>query len=82
MPPGRKPGALSQRDVREPYLAVYHELSERLTATTNYLAAGLRLSKIEAAPTVMLRRHTEILEKAANWRSRLQRSGLPARGHS
>jgi len=64
MPPGRKPGALPQRDVREPYLAVYHELSERLTATTNYLAAGLRLSKIEAAPTVMLRRHTEILEKA------------------
>jgi hypothetical protein len=41
-----------------------HELSERLTATTNYLAAGLRLSEIESAPAVMLLRRTEILEKA------------------
>ena len=80
MLPGQKPGSLPQRDQRETYLAPLHEFSGRLTATTNYLAAGLRLSKIESAPAVMLRRHTEILEKAANGRSRLQRSGLPAEG--
>jgi hypothetical protein len=41
-----------------------YELSERLTATTNYLAAGLRLSEIEAAPAAVAPIHAEILEKA------------------
>jgi hypothetical protein len=53
-----------QRELSEAYLAALHELRERLTATTNYLAAGLRLSEIESAPAVMQLRHTEILEKA------------------
>jgi hypothetical protein len=50
--------------LREAYLAALHELSERLTATTNYLAAGLRLSEIEPVPAVVPLRHAEILEKA------------------
>jgi hypothetical protein len=53
-----------QRDLYEAHLAVCHELSERLTAITNYLAAALRLSKIELRPAAVPLRHDEILEKA------------------
>jgi hypothetical protein len=61
---GQKPGSLPQRELCEAHLAALHELSERLTATTNYLAAGLRLSEMESALAVRPLRHTEILEKA------------------
>jgi len=53
MPPGQKPGFLAQRDLREPYLAVFHELRERLTAVTKYLASALQRSEIESIPAVM-----------------------------
>lgn len=69
-PPGQKPGSLPQRDLYEAYLAVCKELSERLTAVTNYLAAALRLSEIESAPATMPPRHTKILEKALGQVSR------------
>jgi C4-dicarboxylate-specific signal transduction histidine kinase len=65
MPPGQKPGFLAQRDLREPYLAVYHELSERLTAITNYLASALQRSEIESGPEPMPPGQPEILEKAS-----------------
>jgi hypothetical protein len=41
-----------------------HELTERLTAITNYLAAALRLSQADATAAGISLRHTEILEKA------------------
>jgi len=63
-PSGQLPRSLPQRELCEAYLAALHELSERLTATTNYLAAGLRLSEIESAAAALPLRHTEILEKA------------------
>ena len=63
-PSGQKPGSLPQRELCETYLAALHELSEPLTATTNYLAAGLRLSEIKSAPAVMPLELIEILEKA------------------
>jgi hypothetical protein len=44
--------------------AAMHELSERLTAITNYLASSLRLSEIGAAGAGLSPRHTEILGKA------------------
>jgi hypothetical protein len=59
-PPAQRP----QRDFYEAHLAVCHELSERLTAITNYLAAALRLSEIESLPAAVPLRHREILEKA------------------
>jgi hypothetical protein len=59
-PPAQRP----QRDLSEAHLAVCHELSERLTAITNYLAAALRLSEIESLPAAIPLRHDEILEKA------------------
>jgi len=50
--------------LREATLAALYELTERLTAITNYLAAALRLSQTDAtAPGISLR-HTEILEEA------------------
>ena len=65
MPPGQKPGSLPQRDLHELYLAVYHELSERLTAITNYLASALQRSEIESVPAAMPPGQPEILEKAS-----------------
>jgi hypothetical protein len=59
-PPAQRP----QRDLYEAQLAVCHELSERLTAITNYLAAAVRLSEIESLPAAVPLRHGEILEKA------------------
>ena len=58
------PAQRLQRDLYEAHLAVCHELSERLTAITNYLAAALRLSEIESLPAAVPLRHDEILEKA------------------
>jgi hypothetical protein len=59
-PPAQRPQSASY----EAHPAVCHELSERLTAITNYLAAALRLSEIEPVSAAMPPRHTEILEKA------------------
>jgi len=59
-PPARRP----QRDFYEAHPAVCHELSERLTAITNYLAAALRLSEIESVSAATPLCLTEILEKA------------------
>src|SRR5271155_806902 len=69
-PPVQRPGSLPQRDLYEGHPAVCHELSERLTAITNYLAAALRLSEIEPVPAAMPLRLTEILERALGQVSR------------
>jgi hypothetical protein len=61
---GVEPGGPSEADRRETYLAAVQELSERLTAITNYLASGLRLAEIGEAGTVMSPRHREVIEKA------------------
>lgn len=61
---GQTPGFLHETGSEEAYLAACHELSERLTATTNYLAAALRLCETESVTAAMQRRCTEILEKA------------------
>jgi hypothetical protein len=61
---GQKPAFLREADLHDAQLASCHELSERLTATTNYLAAALRLCESESVTAVMQRRHIEILEKA------------------
>jgi phosphoglycerate-specific signal transduction histidine kinase len=50
--------------LREATLAALHELTERLTAITNYLAAALRLSQSDATAAGISLRHAEILEKA------------------
>jgi hypothetical protein len=42
-----------------------HELTERLTAITNYLAAALRLSQSDPTTAGIPLRHTDILEKAS-----------------
>jgi hypothetical protein len=65
-PPAQRP----PRDLYEVHLAVCHELSERLTAITNYLAAALRLSETQSVSRAMPLRHTEILEKALGQVSR------------
>lgn len=61
---------MPHRDLNEGHLAVCHELSERLTAITNYLAAALRLSEIEPVPAAMWLRLPDILEKALGQVSR------------
>ena len=58
------PAQRPQRDLHEAQLTVCHELSERLTAITNYLAAALQLFEIESVSAAMPLRRTEILEKA------------------
>jgi hypothetical protein len=65
-PPAQRP----PRDLYEVHLAVCHELSERLTAITNYLAAAVRLSETQSVSRAMPLRHTEILEKALGQVSR------------
>jgi len=67
-PPAQRPGSLPQG--YEAHRAVCHELSERLTAITNYIAAALRLSEIEPVSKAMPLRVTEILEKALGQVSR------------
>jgi hypothetical protein len=72
-----------------------HELTERLTAITNYLAAALRLSQTDATAAGISLHHTEILEKAfgqvsqadeaIKWLRRLldedaRRAGTPSAG--
>jgi len=69
-PLGQKPGSLPQRDLYEAHRDVCKELSERLTAVTNYLAAALRLPEIAPVPAAMPPRLTEILEKALGQVSR------------
>src|SRR5271155_1424398 len=64
-PPVQRPGSLPQRDLYEGHPAVCHELSERLTAITNYLASALRLSEIESVPAAMPPGQPGILEKAS-----------------
>lgn len=64
------PAQRSQGDLHEAQLAVCHELSERLTAITNYLAAALRLCETQSIPAAAPLRHTEILEKALGQVSR------------
>jgi hypothetical protein len=61
---GQKPGFLRETDLHDAHLASCHELSERLTATTNYLAAALRLCETQSLTAAMQRRQIEILEKA------------------
>jgi signal transduction histidine kinase len=63
-PSGDKFGPLSKSDLREEYPAVLHELCERLTATTNYLATALQLSKPDAAMGASSEHSAEISEKA------------------
>jgi two-component system sensor kinase FixL len=48
----------------EATLAALHELTERLTAITNYLEAARRLSQTDVTAADIPFRHTEILEKA------------------
>jgi hypothetical protein len=62
--PCQRPGFLHERDLHEAYLAACHKLSERLTATTNYVAVALRLCETGSVSAATRRRHTEILEKA------------------
>ena len=75
MPPEEKPVSLPQTDLREPYLAVYHELSERLTAITNYLASALQRSEIDSVPAAMPLGQPENLEKASARSARTQLGG-------
>ena len=63
-PPEDKLASPPQRDLCEASLAALHELSERLTAATNYLAAALRLCETESVTAAMQPRYTEILERA------------------
>jgi signal transduction histidine kinase len=63
-PPENRRGSLLQRDAREVSRAALHELSERLTATTNYIASALRLSEIASVPAAMPANGTQILETA------------------
>jgi len=51
-------------DRREALSASLHALSERLTATTNYLAAAHRLCEVGSVTPAVRPCHTEILEKA------------------
>ncbi len=53
----------SERSRRVAALAALHELSERLTAATNYLASGLRLSERIMTDEARASRLTEIMEK-------------------
>ncbi len=46
------------------YAAALHELSERLTAATNYLASGFRLSERASVATADAAQLTETLGKA------------------
>jgi hypothetical protein len=69
-PPAQSPGSLPHRDLYEAHIAVCHELSERLTAITNYLAAALRLSEIEPVSAATPLRLTEILKRALGQVSR------------
>jgi hypothetical protein len=50
--------------LREATLAALQELTERLTAITNYLVAALRLLGTDATAAGISLRHTKILEKA------------------
>jgi hypothetical protein len=59
-----QPGFLPRRDWYEAYLAACHELSERLTAISNYLASALWVSEVKSAVAAMQLDHTDILEKA------------------
>lgn len=52
-------------DLSAASLAAAHELAERLTAISNYLAAALRLSDIEPPSLPVRSDQKEILEKAA-----------------
>jgi hypothetical protein len=51
------------KDLREATLATLHQLSERLTAITNYLEAALRLSRTAAPAAGVSSNHGEILQK-------------------
>jgi len=77
-------------------VAALHDLTERLTAITNYLAAALQLSETGATAACMSPRYIEILEKAFGQASladeaikRLRqlldqdasRAGAPSAGH-
>jgi hypothetical protein len=61
---GGPTGSLPARGMREAPLAVLHELTERLTAITNYLEAVRRLFKTDAAAAGVPLRLKKILEKA------------------
>jgi hypothetical protein len=67
---GDAPGDPPEGDRREAYLAAIHELAERLTAITNYLASSLRLSQIGGPGAAMSLRHSEVLEKALDQANR------------
>jgi hypothetical protein len=60
--PADEPGPPSTDCAKRPCLL--HELTERLTAITNYLEAALRLSQTDAMAAGVSPRHNEILEKA------------------
>src|SRR6516164_5056189 len=61
---GQGPGFLRETDSHEPYLAACHKLSERLTATTNYLTAALSLCETEPAAGATLPGYSEMLKRA------------------
>ena len=67
---GQGPGFLRETDSHEPYLAACHKLSERLTATTNYLTAALSLCETEPVAGATLPGYTEMLKKALGQISR------------
>jgi hypothetical protein len=58
------PSSVLRTPLPERCLAVLHELSERLTAATNYLASGLRPSERTSRGPANTARQTEALEKA------------------
>jgi len=61
---GQGPGFLRETGSHEPYLAACHKLSERLTATTNYLTAALSLCETEPVAGATLPGYTEMLKGA------------------
>jgi len=63
---GQGPDFLRETGSHEPYLAACHKLSERLTATTNYLTAALSLCETEPVAGATLPGYTEMLKKASD----------------
>jgi len=72
-PPEDKLASPPQRDLCEASLAALHELSERLTAATNYLAAALRLCETES----VTQRCSRVIPRSSKGRS--VRSAKPTR---
>ena len=62
--PTRDAGSAIETSERETRAAALHELSERLTAATNYLAWALQLSKLASTGMANVTEQIEVLGKA------------------